>query len=173
MSSFYYRIKNLPGFSGLVVESDSSPTSNLMSVLTLIDENKVLGDRNLKIPVHGGMFILAQYLEHLSSFDSQVEFAYDNPWGKFHGEKRQVRNNCEVVIADYARAVTVNIIDHHAHKTLYSANFLKRDELVLTEVMNVMERNSTIEDLVFELADLKHDYERKQRKETEQTEKGI
>lgn len=158
----FYRIKDLPGLQGLVIESSTiinGPVYKQMAVVeTIINPNAIIGDRVVRYPIPvGALAVDRDYLVEVS--DPLKEFTTKNPFGEFLFEGHYKRESLEVAYSVYDNAFSVTIFeknDKGVQRTIYSQNYFENAKMARELVERAL-ANSDSDDLVFLLKDLKQE----------------
>lgn len=159
--TFYYRIAGIPGLEGLIAESSAKSTdpSIPLHIDTLVNPNAVLGDRTVKFPIpENALFITARYLE--SCPDPNREFSTESPFGKLQFEGHLKRDELCVDYVRYENAITITIREDYGEngRTVYTQNFFGDSvPQALAMVEAVMAGKQEVDELVFQLKDLKEE----------------
>jgi len=154
----FYLVSGLgAGFDGLIIEGNkiSVPEGlEVVEVEKILDRSIVTGDRNVVLSFPpGGLFIGCDHLDQVDD-PGIMEFAYDNPYGKFLLEGRMDCGDLRVTYAQFEKAMTVTVLDTQANRTVISENFSKDFDAVKAAIEDVL-KNGGQEDLVFKLRELK------------------
>ena len=159
----YYVVNDILGLNGTVIEGiiseDSevkSDDSDLIMVTKIISKNVNVGDRNVMFPVpHATLYIAKGAVNNIESPET-LEFASDNPYGKFILEGKMECGGLRVSYAQFEKVMTVTVFDTESGRTVISQNFVKDFDSVKAAIETVLkEGDSGAEDLVFKLQELK------------------
>jgi hypothetical protein len=161
MSNFY-RVKDLPGLQGLVIESttviDGPCYKQMAAVETIINPNAIIGDRVVRYPIPvGALAIDRSYLTEVS--DPLKEFTTQNPFGEFLFEGHYKRGLLEVAYSVYDNSFSVTIFEKNekgVQKTIYSQNYFSNAKAA-RELVEAVFAKGEFEDLVFMLRELKEE----------------
>ncbi len=151
-----YLIKGLGDFfDGLIVEAEMShrttSTADDIYRVTRIEQRNPLFNK-FSLPVYPGLYVRKT---NLVMFDYPTVDDEDpkNPFGNFVVESRFERGYINVVLAKYENAVTVKV--KNGSNTLYSQNFFKNRDRVLTWIDNAFDdAEYDMDNLVFNLRNL-------------------
>lgn len=157
--SEYYLVRDVgAGLDGLLIEGvvyEDKP--DVAMVTRILSRDMFVGDRNLSIPVApSSLFVSLKNLERVPD-PGPVEFAHDNPYGDLLAEGKMTVGSVSIAYGKFENALTINVYDEAAQRTLYSQNFGKQYAAVLQEIENIMRDSdgSDIDDVVFKLRELK------------------
>jgi hypothetical protein len=152
--SNYFRIKDLPGFEGLVAKSeDSVGDFTYLSIDALFDTSD---NSTVDLP-HEALCISAKYLEQVSFFDFASLQPSERQFGEYLYEGTFVKDTLNIVYSMYEKAVAITIFEMHdkTQKTLYTQNFFTSKELAMELIEDIMRDRLDSDDLIFTLKDLK------------------
>lgn len=160
MPTRFYRIKGLPGFDGLIVETDDVDVVGLLEVKVLHNANVVVGDRTVKFPMPpGSLWIDHNFL--VPDLDPSREYSTENPFGEYLYEGSFTKGDLYVAYTEFDNALTVTIIEKNPpghkgiDKTLYSESFFSNKLIAMEFIRELLDGRSDPDDLIFELRNLK------------------
>lgn len=170
----YYKIKNMPGFDGLIARAspgtdllpfivyDKDEPKDVLRVEEIINPNVAIGDSTLRWPQESdAMFIGVNHLERVDF--TPREFSAENPFGKLTYECHYSRDSIRIDYASYELGLAVTITDAGVEpvKTLYAQNFFgMHAEDAEMSIDRAIKNEERIEDLIFVLNDLARDERR-------------
>lgn len=153
----FYLVKDVGGgFDGLCVEGDVfDDHPSLVSVGRIIVSGVNVGDRTVSLPVRGLLF--AKEMLEPTDDPGLREFAGNNPFGRVILEGHMEIGNLKISYTQFDSAMSVNLYDNVAQKTVFSQYFSKDLDRVRGSLEELMKQNggSDAEDLVFRLRELK------------------
>ena len=158
MEKFFKILNSLPGLSGLYIRANLPETQSNVDYIEVseIITNTVVGDRDLKFPIPpSSLWISCEHLQEIQ--DPTKQYSSASPFGK-HLRDATIKDdeiNVAYSVFDNAISVTVyEIQDDKSQKTLYSQNFFKNKERVLSELIMAMNGDTDVQDIPLILQEL-------------------
>lgn len=152
-----YRIKNIPGLSGLHCVAEIDAHNGLYQVSELINVGVVIGDRLLRYQIpECAVFIGADYLDEVDNITAR-EFSAENPYGEFKYEGRFEKKDLTIAHAVYDKAISITIYEDNkqgGQKTLYTGNFFENRIEAAQIIDELLHGDMDSDDVIFELKNI-------------------
>lgn len=157
MQKFYVVNDVGGGFDGLIVQGDqvNFGMAVFLSVTRIIDKNVNVGDRTLALPIPANSVLIS--IDNLTVTDDPGlrEFASDNPFGQLILEGQMSVGSLKVSYSKFDKVLSIVVTEVAENKTVFSQYFTKNFESVMSKIEDVLKNEGDVEDLVFELRELK------------------